>query len=61
MQTMLAQAAAEYVGVTLRTAMRSVGTGMQSTANYMRDNPVVMAVAILGLLILVRLMTRKRR
>ena len=55
------QAAAEYVGVTLRSAMRSVGQGLQSGADYLRDNPAVMAVAIIALLVLVRLLTRRRR
>ena len=57
----LSQAAAEYVGVTLRSAMRSVGQGLQSGADYLRDNPAVMAVAIVALVVLVRLLTRKRR
>lgn len=57
----MTQAAAEYVGVTLQTAMRSIGTGLGSAGRYLEANPVVLVAAVVALLVLVRLLTRKRR
>ena len=54
MMTLLAQAAVEYIGVTLQSAMRSVGPGLRAAGQYMEDNPLVVAAAAAGLLLLVR-------
>jgi hypothetical protein len=55
------QAAAEYVGVTLQMAFRSVGDGLQSFGDYLQDNPIVLVGAVLGFLLLLRLISRRRR
>lgn len=55
------QAAAEYVGVTLQTAFRSVGDGLQSFADYLQDDPIVLVGAVVGFLLLLRLISRRRR
>lgn len=55
------QAAAEYVGVTLQGAFRSVGNGLQSFSDYLQDHPVVLIGVVAGFLLLLRLISGRRR
>ncbi|MFV1986724.1 MAG: hypothetical protein ACC682_05565 [Gemmatimonadota bacterium] len=58
--TLLVQAAAEYVGVAMTGALRSVGSGLRSFGSYWEDNPAMLAGAVILLLVIVRLLGRRR-
>ena len=60
MNTFLTQAAAEYVGVALTGALRSIGDGARSAGRYFEDNPVALFVAVVTVIVLMRLMGRRR-
>ena len=60
MNVLLTQAAAEYVGVAMTGALRSVGNGLRSFGNYLEDNPAMLAGAVILLLVIVRLLGRRR-
>jgi hypothetical protein len=61
MNSFLTQAAAEYVGVALSGALRSLGTSARSAARYLDDNPIVLVVVVVVLLVLMRLLGRRSR
>ena len=56
----LDQAAAEYVGVALSGAMRSIGNGLRSAGQRIEDEPLYAIAAVVAVLILLRLMRRRR-
>lgn len=61
MNAFLTQAAAEYVGVALTGALRGIGDGLRSAGRYMENNPLILAAAVVGLFVLMRLLGRRRR
>ncbi|MDX1396216.1 MAG: hypothetical protein R3195_17685 [Gemmatimonadota bacterium] len=60
MNTFLTQAAAEYVGLALAGALRSVGNGARSAGRYLESNPVALAVAVVVVIVLMRILGRRR-
>lgn len=61
MNSLLTQAAAEYVGVAMTGLFQSMGNGLRSTGRYVEDNPIVLAVVVVALLLMLRLVGRRRR
>ena len=61
MNTFLTQAAAEYVGVGLSGALRTLGTSARSTAAYLGDNPLLIGAVVIAVLVLMRLLGRRSR
>ena len=61
MNSFLIQAAAEYVGVAMTGMFRAVGNGFRSFGGYVEDNPAVLAGAVILLLVMMRLFSRRRR
>lgn len=61
MNTLLTQAAAEYVGVAMQTLLRDMGNGLRSAGRYFENNPITLVALVVVLLVLMRLLGRRRR
>ncbi len=61
MNSFLIQAAAEYVGVAMTGAFRTIGNGFRSFGGHLEDNPAMLVGAVILLLVMMRLLGRRRR
>lgn len=55
----LSQAAAEYVGVMISNGIRMVGVAGRDFANFLGDNPIAVIVAVLVVILLWKLFSRR--